>query len=120
MQMAIDKARVVWFGLRGGQEFNPLWNCRLLSNDGCERRHDWYFGHQCHALQCHRLSGYSPCWEQIRSHLVHRLMKHFPFLYDAATPITQRGKIEVLARAEKPVPDGWVIDQKSKPMIEFC
>jgi L-2-hydroxycarboxylate dehydrogenase (NAD+) len=42
----------------------------------------------------------------------------FPFLYDAATPITQRGKIEVLARAEKPVPDGWVIDQKSKPMID--
>ena len=42
--------------------------------------------------------------------------EEFPFLYDAATPITQRGKIEVLARAEKPVPDGWVIDQNGKTM----
>lgn len=37
----------------------------------------------------------------------------FPFLYDAATPITQRGKIEVLARAEKPIPTGWMIDEQS-------
>ncbi len=41
----------------------------------------------------------------------------FPFLYDAATPITQRGKIEVMARAEKPLPEGWVIDMNGKPMI---
>ncbi len=33
----------------------------------------------------------------------------FPFLYDAATSITQRGKIEVLDRAEKPTPAGWVV-----------
>lgn len=39
-----------------------------------------------------------------------------PFLYDGATPITQRGKIEVLARAEKPVPPGWVIDNQSQPI----
>ncbi|HOG46135.1 MAG TPA: Ldh family oxidoreductase [Anaerolineae bacterium] len=32
-----------------------------------------------------------------------------PFLYDAATSITQRGKIEVLDRAEEPTPAGWVI-----------
>ena len=42
--------------------------------------------------------------------------EEFPFLYDAATPITQRGKIEVLARADKPVPDGWVIDQNGQTM----
>jgi L-2-hydroxycarboxylate dehydrogenase (NAD+) len=42
----------------------------------------------------------------------------FPYIYDAATPITQRGKIEVLARAEKPVPAGWVIDQNSQPMTD--
>jgi len=35
----------------------------------------------------------------------------FPFLYDAATSITQRGKIEVLDRAEKPTPAGWVISE---------
>jgi LDH2 family malate/lactate/ureidoglycolate dehydrogenase len=34
-----------------------------------------------------------------------------PFLYDAATSITQRGKIEVADRAGKPVPEGWVIDR---------
>jgi LDH2 family malate/lactate/ureidoglycolate dehydrogenase len=34
----------------------------------------------------------------------------FPFLYDAATSITQRGKIEVLDRAGKPTPAGWVIN----------
>ena len=34
----------------------------------------------------------------------------FPFLFDAATSITQRGKIEVLSRVDKPVPDGWIID----------
>lgn len=34
----------------------------------------------------------------------------FPFLFDAATPIAQRGKIETLARAEKPAPEGWLID----------
>ena len=35
--------------------------------------------------------------------------EEFPFLFDAATSITQRGKIEVLARKGQPVPDGWVI-----------
>jgi len=35
----------------------------------------------------------------------------FPFLFDAATSITQRGKLEVLERLEKPAPEGWVIDQ---------
>ncbi len=41
-----------------------------------------------------------------------------PFLYDGATSITQRGKIEVLARAEKPVPEGWVIDKENAPMTD--
>ncbi len=36
----------------------------------------------------------------------------FPFLFDAATSITQRGKIEVLAREGKPTPAGWVIDRE--------
>ncbi len=42
----------------------------------------------------------------------------YPFCYDGATPITQRGKIEVLARAEKPVPAGWVIDAEGNPMTD--
>ncbi len=39
----------------------------------------------------------------------------FPFLYDAATSITPRGRIEVLARAGKPIPEGWVIQQDGTP-----
>jgi L-2-hydroxycarboxylate dehydrogenase (NAD+) len=42
----------------------------------------------------------------------------FPFCFDGATSITQRGKIEVAARAEKPVPEGWVIDTMGKPLTD--
>jgi L-2-hydroxycarboxylate dehydrogenase (NAD+) len=41
-----------------------------------------------------------------------------PFLYDAATSITQRGKIEVAARAEKPVPEGWVVDRVGEAVTD--
>jgi LDH2 family malate/lactate/ureidoglycolate dehydrogenase len=35
----------------------------------------------------------------------------FPFLLDCATSITQRGKIEVYAKLNKKLPEGWVINQ---------
>jgi L-2-hydroxycarboxylate dehydrogenase (NAD+) len=35
----------------------------------------------------------------------------FPFMYDAATSIAPRGKIEIAARASKPIPEGWVVNQ---------
>ncbi|MFX0051661.1 MAG: Ldh family oxidoreductase, partial [Candidatus Hermodarchaeota archaeon] len=38
----------------------------------------------------------------------------FPFIFDAATSITQRGKIEVLARTNTPVPKGWVINSNGE------
>jgi LDH2 family malate/lactate/ureidoglycolate dehydrogenase len=38
----------------------------------------------------------------------------FPFLLDCATSVSQRGKIEVYDRAEKELPEGWVIDQEGK------
>jgi LDH2 family malate/lactate/ureidoglycolate dehydrogenase len=41
-----------------------------------------------------------------------------PFCFDGATSITQRGKIEVAARAEKPVPAGWVIDSTGNSMTD--
>jgi len=41
-----------------------------------------------------------------------------PFCFDGATSITQRGKIEVLARAEKPAPEGWVIDAEGNPLTD--
>jgi L-2-hydroxycarboxylate dehydrogenase (NAD+) len=42
----------------------------------------------------------------------------FPFCFDGATSIAQRGKIEVAARAETPVPEGWVIDAEGNPMTD--
>jgi LDH2 family malate/lactate/ureidoglycolate dehydrogenase len=35
----------------------------------------------------------------------------FPFCIDCATSVTQRGKIEVYARQNRAMPDGWVIDR---------
>ena len=42
----------------------------------------------------------------------------FPFLFDAATSITQRGKLEVLARINKPAPHGWVINQAGGILVD--
>ncbi len=42
----------------------------------------------------------------------------YPFCFDGATSITQRGKIEVAARAEKPVPKGWVIDARGNSLTD--
>lgn len=41
-----------------------------------------------------------------------------PFLFDAATSITQRGKFEVLAREEKPAPEGWAIDDQGNYLTD--
>lgn len=37
--------------------------------------------------------------------------EEFPYMFDAATSVVPRGKIEVYARANKPLPEGWVINQ---------
>jgi LDH2 family malate/lactate/ureidoglycolate dehydrogenase len=42
----------------------------------------------------------------------------FPFCFDAATSTVSRGKIEVLARAEKPTPEGWVIDAEGQSLSD--
>jgi L-2-hydroxycarboxylate dehydrogenase (NAD+) len=42
----------------------------------------------------------------------------FPFSFDGATSITQRGKIEVAARIDKPIPEGWVIDAEGNPLTD--
>jgi L-2-hydroxycarboxylate dehydrogenase (NAD+) len=36
----------------------------------------------------------------------------FPYMFDAATSVAPRGKIEIAARASKPVPEGWVVNQE--------
>jgi len=40
--------------------------------------------------------------------------EEFPFFLDCATSITQRGKIELYARQDKPCPKGWVIDENGE------
>ncbi|GAB1469094.1 Ldh family oxidoreductase [Candidatus Cloacimonadota bacterium] len=42
----------------------------------------------------------------------------YPFLYDAATSISQRGKVEQYAREEKETPEGWAIDLDGKPYTD--
>jgi L-2-hydroxycarboxylate dehydrogenase (NAD+) len=42
----------------------------------------------------------------------------FPFCFDAATSVVSRGKIEVLARAEKPTPEGWVVEGAGAPLTD--
>ena len=42
--------------------------------------------------------------------------EEFPFVFDAATPIIQRGKVEVYEREEKQMPTGWVVDENNQAM----
>ena len=42
----------------------------------------------------------------------------YPFCFDAATSIIQRGKVEVASRAEKPVPQGTVVDAQGETMTD--
>lgn len=42
----------------------------------------------------------------------------FPFLFDAATAVVTRGKIEVATRAGKPIPTGWVIGQDGSAVTD--
>jgi L-2-hydroxycarboxylate dehydrogenase (NAD+) len=42
----------------------------------------------------------------------------FPFSFDAATSIAPRGKIEIAARAHKPIPEGWVITEGGMPATD--
>jgi L-2-hydroxycarboxylate dehydrogenase (NAD+) len=44
--------------------------------------------------------------------------EEFPFLIDCATSITQRGKIEISARTNTPIPEGLVIDQNGEMMTD--
>jgi LDH2 family malate/lactate/ureidoglycolate dehydrogenase len=42
----------------------------------------------------------------------------FHFVFDAATAVVTRGKIEVAARAGKPIPEGWVINHEGTPVTD--
>jgi L-2-hydroxycarboxylate dehydrogenase (NAD+) len=40
-----------------------------------------------------------------------------PFIYDGATTIIQRGKVEIHARKDKLLPEGYVLDQFGNPAV---
>jgi L-2-hydroxycarboxylate dehydrogenase (NAD+) len=42
----------------------------------------------------------------------------YSFCFDAATSISQRGKVEVAARAGKPLPEGVIIDPEGQPLTD--
>lgn len=42
----------------------------------------------------------------------------FPFLFDAATSVVARGKLEIAARVNRPIPEGWVIRYDGEPHID--
>ncbi|HOT93502.1 MAG TPA: Ldh family oxidoreductase [Anaerolineae bacterium] len=42
----------------------------------------------------------------------------YPFCFDGATSICQRGKIEVAERAGKPIPEGWVISSEGELLTD--
>ena len=42
----------------------------------------------------------------------------FPFVFDAATSITQRGKVEVYARQGKKLPEGLLIGEDGEPLTD--
>lgn len=41
--------------------------------------------------------------------------KPYPFFFDASTTVVTRGKLEMYRKAEKPLPDGWALDQDGNP-----
>jgi LDH2 family malate/lactate/ureidoglycolate dehydrogenase len=41
-----------------------------------------------------------------------------PFCFDGSTSIIQRGKVEVLSRAEERMPEGWVIDAQGRSLTD--
>ena len=39
----------------------------------------------------------------------------YPFFFDASTTVVTRGKLEMYRKAEKPLPDGWALDETGAP-----
>ena len=42
----------------------------------------------------------------------------FPYMFDAATAVVPRGKIEIAARANQPIREGWVVGQDGKSVTD--
>lgn len=44
--------------------------------------------------------------------------KPYPFFFDASTTVVTRGKLEMYRKAEKPLPDGWALDEDGNPSVD--
>ena len=43
---------------------------------------------------------------------------HAPFILDLASSVTSAGRIEILSRAGKPIPEGWLVDREGRPTTD--
>ena len=42
----------------------------------------------------------------------------YPFLFDASTTVVPRGKLEVYNKSDKPLPEGWAVDENGQPCTD--
>ena len=42
----------------------------------------------------------------------------YPFLFDSSTSVVTRGKFEMYKKAERPLPDGWGLDENGEPSTD--
>jgi LDH2 family malate/lactate/ureidoglycolate dehydrogenase len=117
MQLAIDKARAYGLGavtVRNGTHFGIAGYYALMAADAGMMGYAFTNARPSIAptFSTEPMLGTNPIAFAAPSDLP------YPFCFDAATSIAQRGKIEVADRAEKPVPVGWVIDAEGGPMTD--
>lgn len=113
MEMAIDKARKFGLGMvavrnsthYGFAGYYPLMACKegMIGITGTNARPS-----VAPTFSVENMLGTNPLVFGIPTD------EEFPFCIDCATSVTQRGKIEVYARANKEIPSGWVIDRSGR------
>lgn len=111
MQMAIDKARTYGLGMVAVRNSTHYGIAGYYSLMACENGMIGITGTNARpsiapTFGVENMLGTNPMTFGIPSD------EAFPFVLDCATSVSQRGKIEVYARDNKEVPEGWVIDRE--------
>ena len=110
MQMAIDKAKQYGLGMTVVRNSTHYGFCGYYSLMACEQGMIGITGTNARpsiapTFGVENMLGTNPLVFGIPTD------DDFPFCIDCATSVTQRGKIEVYDRADKDLPEGWVIDE---------
>lgn len=110
MQMAIDKAKIYGLGMVAVRNSTHYGIAGYYTLMACEQGMIGITGTNARpsiapTFGVENMLGTNPLTFGIPSD------EEFPFVLDCATSVSQRGKIEVYARDNKEVPDGWVIDR---------